>query len=166
MDESRRQRPAGHVAANLSPQGARQRSFKDWLASYIHSNPHGASGRPSGPSLQDAAVSRSSHGSRHRSGLRERLRAGLSRWRMSRSSHRRASPETPGTAAKLNRPPLRRSQAALTAPPRPPRTSSPSRASASYAAPCSPSTPPYTTRPSRSPGPEASGGLGDTVTSN
>nr|AQZ57620.1 tegument serine/threonine protein kinase [Human alphaherpesvirus 2]AQZ58401.1 tegument serine/threonine protein kinase [Human alphaherpesvirus 2] len=120
MDESGRQRPASHVAADISPQGAHRRSFKAWLASYIHSLSRRASGRPSGPSPRDGAVSGARPGSRRRSSFRERLRAGLSRWRVSRSSRRRSSPEAPGPAAKLRRPPLRRSETAMTSPPSPP----------------------------------------------
>lgn len=85
---------------------------------------------------------------------------------MSRSSHRRASPETPGTAAKLNRPPLRRSQAALTAPPSSPShilTLTRIRKLCSPVFAINPALH-YTTL--EIPGAEASGGLGDTATSN
>ncbi|AIA09506.1 tegument serine/threonine protein kinase [Macacine alphaherpesvirus 1] len=106
MDELRGQRPADHVAARVSPRGTPRGSLRAWLASHIRSGGRRSSGRRGARSPRPS--------------FRERLRAGFSQWRLSRSSNPRSPPGHALSPGGLGRPPLRAAGGPMTAAPRPP----------------------------------------------
>ncbi|BAP00692.1 tegument serine/threonine protein kinase [Pteropodid alphaherpesvirus 1] len=117
MDESQRQRSPGHVAAELSPRGAPRRSLRSRIASYVRSLSRRSSGRTR---TRSKSPRKDTSSQRHqRTSFRERLRAGFSRWRLSRSSHYTPNPNTP-LSPRLTRSPIKRLSAVLTEPPLPP----------------------------------------------
>ncbi|QPO25146.1 tegument serine/threonine protein kinase [Bovine alphaherpesvirus 2] len=119
MDESERQRPAGHVAAKRDSRGLSRRSLRSRIASYIRSLSWRSVAQPT-------LLSRPREGTRDQARVAsrptgdDRVRVGSSGKKLGCSSTRRGRGKRAITSPELTRPALRRACAALVSAPNAP----------------------------------------------